>query len=72
MRGREVHDDAQGAILLGHHPKGEHWRLGMGGDRKGPAVWPLDTTLARAAEMASGWRWADLKLGVILARRGPV
>ena len=54
MRRREVHDNALGAILLGHHPEGEHWRLGKGGDRKGLAVWLLDTSLARAAEMASG------------------
>ena len=54
MRVREVHDDVPGAILLGHHPEGEHWRLGMGGDTKGPAVWLLDNSLARAAEMASG------------------
>ena len=42
--------------FLGTTPRGEgeHWRLGMGGDRKGPAVWPFDTSLARAAEMASG------------------
>ena len=40
--------------FLGTTLRGEHWRLGMGGDRKGPAVWPLDTSLARAAEMASG------------------
>ena len=39
---------------LGTTPRGEHWRLGMGGNRKGPAVWPLDTSLARAAEIASG------------------
>ena len=49
-----VHDNAPGAILLGHHSEGEHWRLGMGGDRKGLAVCLLDTSLARAAEMASG------------------
>ena len=54
MRGREVHDDAPSAILFEHYPEGEHWRLLMGGVRKGPAVWPLDTSLARAAEMASG------------------
>ena len=35
-------------------PRGKHWRLLMGGDRKGPAVWPFDTSLARAAEVASG------------------
>ena len=40
--------------FLGTTPRGEQWRLGMGGDRKGPAVWLLDTSLARAAEMASG------------------
>ena len=54
MRRREIHDNALGAILLGHHPEGEHWRLEVGGDRKGLAVWLLDTSLARAAEMASG------------------
>ena len=37
--------------FLGTTPRG---RLGMGGDMKGPAVWPLDTSLARAAVMASG------------------
>ena len=40
--------------FLGTTSRVEYWRLGMGGDRKGPAVWPLDTSLARAAEMASG------------------
>ena len=39
--------------FLGTTPRGEHWRLGMGGDRKGPAVWLLDNSLARVAEMAS-------------------
>ena len=36
--------------FLGTTPRGEHWRLGMGGDRKGPAVWLLDTSLAMAAD----------------------
>ena len=40
--------------FLGTTTRGEHWRLGMGGARKGLVVWPLDTSLARAAEMASG------------------
>ena len=41
--------------FLGTTPRGGgQWRLGMGGDRKGPAIWPLDTSLARAAEMALG------------------
>ena len=39
---------------LGTTSRGEHWRLGMGGDRKGPAVWPSDTSLAMAAKIASG------------------
>ena len=58
--------------FLGTFPRGEHWRLGMGGDRKDHVVWPLDSSLARVAEMASGCRWADFNFGVILPKRGPV
>ena len=43
----------------------------MGGVANGPAVWPLDTSLTKAAETASGCRQADFRLGVILAERGP-
>lgn len=52
--------------FLGTTPRGEHWRVGIGGDGKGPALWPLETSFARAAETASECRSADFKLGVIL------
>ena len=58
--------------FLGTTPKGEHWRFGKGGDGKGPAVWPRESSFARVSETASGWRSVDCKLGVILAERGPL
>ena len=58
--------------FLGTTPKGEHWRFGRGGDGKGPAVWPRESSFGRASKPASGCRSADRKLGVILAERGPL
>lgn len=57
--------------FFGTTPRGEHWKLVIGGDWKGPAVWPLDTSFATATETASVCRSADFKLGVILKERVP-
>ena len=40
--------------ILGTYPRVERWGLGMGGDRMGHVVWPLDSSSAMVADMASG------------------
>ena len=58
MRRREVHDNSPGTVLFGHYPEGGALKVGDGGGGvgNGPAVWPLDTSLTKAAETASGCR----------------
>ena len=62
----------QSAPSFGTRPSPEHWRLANGGDEKGPAMRPSETSLAKARSMTSGWTKAEVRFGAWWAMRGPL
>ena len=49
--------------FLGTRPRGEIRKFSKGGTGKGPAVWPLRTSVKRFCSRISGWRLAERRLG---------
>ena len=45
--------------FLGTTPRGEDWKLGKGGEEKGPAMRPRASSLVSFLETMSRWAEAD-------------